>query len=73
MSAVWQALPWVVSVVTIVSMQLAGRKDPRAWLVGLANQGLWLLLIWQTQAWGLLLLLVALVWTYTQNYRRWTA
>ena len=70
--AFWTALPIVVSLVTILSMQLAGRKDIRAWMFGIANQGLWLLLILHTKQWGLLILTVVLTVTYAQNYTRWS-
>jgi len=57
---VWQWLPFVLSGVTILAMWLAGRKDKRAWAIGLANQVLWLGFIWHTQSWGLLVLTGAL-------------
>lgn len=68
---VWQWLPFVLSGVTILAMWLAGRKDKRAWAIGLANQVLWLGFIWHTQSWGLLVLTGALIWIYSRNYLRW--
>lgn len=67
----WQWLPFVLSGITILAMWLAGRKDKRAWAVGLANQALWLAFIWHTQSWGLLVLTGALIWIYSRNYLRW--
>ena len=64
-------LPYALSLLTIVVMVLAGQKDKRAWLLGLANQALWLVFIWHTKSWGLLVLLAALVVVYSRNYLRW--
>jgi hypothetical protein len=69
---IWDVLPFILSAVTIIAMWLAGRKDRRAWSLGLANQVLWLVFIWHTESWGLLGLTVALTWIYSQNYRRWS-
>jgi hypothetical protein len=66
-----QLIPLATSVITIIGMWLAGNKDPRAWVLGLANQTLWLTFIVVFQAWGLLPLLVALVIVYSRNLRRW--
>jgi hypothetical protein len=66
-----ETLPFILSGVTILSMWLAGRKDKRAWALGLANQTLWLVFIWQTQSWGLLVLAGALICIYSRNYLRW--
>jgi hypothetical protein len=67
----WQWLPFVLSGVTILAMWLAGKKDKRAWAIGLANQVLWLAFIVHTQSWGLLVLTGALIWIYARNYLRW--
>lgn len=64
-------LSLVVSVVTLVGMWLLRRKDWRGWLVGLCNQSLWLVLIIQTHAWGLLLLTGALIYIYTRGLIEW--
>lgn len=66
-----QLIPLATSVVTLVGMWLAGNKDPRAWIVGLANQVLWLAFIVLFGAWGLLPLLVSLVVIYTRNLIKW--
>lgn len=59
------------SLVTLVGMWLVGRKDWRGWAVGLANQALWLWLIIDTKAWGLLILTVSLIVVYTRALIRW--
>lgn len=69
---VWHLLPFVLSVVTIVAMELAGRKDKRAWAIGLANQVLWVAFIVHTRSWGLLVLTGALIYVYGRNYLRWS-
>lgn len=65
-------LSLATSVTTITGMWLVGRKLASGWAVGLANQALWLALIMVTRAWGLLLLLVALVGIYSRNLWLWT-
>lgn len=59
------------SLMTLWGMWLVGRKNWRGWAIGLANQILWLALIIQTQAWGLLILTVALVWIYARALISW--
>jgi hypothetical protein len=59
------------SLVTLFGMWLVSRKDWRGWAVGLGNQALWLVLIIQTRAWGLLLLLVSLIYVYTKALISW--
>jgi hypothetical protein len=59
------------SLVTLLGMWLVARKDWRGWLVGLVNQLLWLWLIIDTGAWGLLILTVALSCIYTKALIDW--
>ena len=66
-------LPWVMSGVTIWMTLLAGDKHPRAWLVGLFNQALWLVWIISVEAWGLLPMNIALWAVYFRNHRKWRA
>jgi hypothetical protein len=63
----------VTSLVTLFGMWLVGRKDWRGWAIGLCNQVLWLWLIIDTRAWGLLILTVALVVIYTKALVSWRA
>jgi hypothetical protein len=64
-------LPYILSVLTIITMVWAGRKDKNAWLLGIANQALWFMFIVRTESWGLLVLMIALLWVYSKNYLRW--
>lgn len=66
------ALSLTTSVLTIVGMWLVGDNRASGWVVGLANQVLWLALIIDTRAWGLLVLLVFLVVIYARNLWLWT-
>lgn len=59
------------SVVTLLGMWLVARKDWRGWLIGLVNQLLWLWLIIDTKAWGLLILTVSLSAIYTKALLSW--
>jgi hypothetical protein len=67
------ALSLATSVVTMWSMKLAGDKSATAWLISLANQGLWAMFILVYQAWGLVPLNVALSVIYWRNWRAWRA
>lgn len=62
------ALPWVLSVITIWMTLLAGSMHPRAWLVGIGNQALWLVWIITTSTWGLLPMNLALAAAYWRNH-----
>jgi hypothetical protein len=64
-------LPWLLSAVTIWMTLLAGNKHPKAWLVGLCNQFLWLIWIVVASAWGLLPMNVALWIVYGRNHVKW--
>lgn len=65
-------LPWVLSVVSIYMTILAGNKARNAWLVGLANQALWLIWIVVTANWGLLPMNIAMWVVYTRNHFKWS-
>lgn len=64
-------LPWLLSALTIWMTLLAGNKHPRAWLIGLANQFLWLVWISVTASWGLLPMNLALWVVYSRNHLKW--
>lgn len=64
-------LSLATSIVTIIGFHLVAKKRWEGWAVGLANQALWLALILQTRAWGLLLLNGALVWIYSRALIGW--
>lgn len=64
-------LPWVLSAITIWMTHMAGSLHPKAWLVGMANQILWLVWIVAAQAWGLIPLNIALWVVYWRNHLKW--
>ncbi len=66
-------LPWLLSAITIYTMFLAGNKDGKTWLIGLANQLLWLIWIVLSGSWGLLPMNIALWVVYARNHFKWSA
>lgn len=66
---IWLQL--VISCITIWMTLMAGNKHPKAWLVGLLNQGLWITMIVWTEAWGLVPLCLAMCVVYYRNHRKW--
>jgi len=64
-------LPYLLSVITIYMTVLAGNKSKHAWLFGLGNQGLWLVWIISTGAWGLIPMNIALWIVYARNHFKW--
>ena len=64
-------LPWILSAITIYSMLLAGNKKKSAWAVGLVNQFLWLIWIYNSESWGLIPMNLALWVVYFRNYVKW--
>lgn len=71
MSEVKVYLPWLLSAITIWMTLLAGNKTRWAWLVGLANQSLWLTWIIASESWGLLPMTAALTFVYARNHFKW--
>lgn len=65
-------MPWLLSVITIWMTLAAGNKHRLAWLIGLANQALWLSWIVASSAWGLLPMNIALWIVYGRNHWKWT-
>lgn len=64
-------IPYILSAITIWMFLLAGNKTKWTWLVGLANQGLWLTWIIISSTWGLLPMNVALWIVYARNHLKW--
>lgn len=64
-------LPWLLSAITIWMTLAAGNKHKSAWLIGLANQALWLVWIIAAEAWGLIPLNAALWIVYARNHLKW--
>lgn len=65
-------LPWILSGLTILMTVLAGNRHPRAWMLGMINQVLWLAWILVMGAWGLLPMNLALWAVYLRNHLRWS-
>ena len=61
----------IVSILTILTMELVARKYWQGWVVGLVNQAVWFLLIYSRELWGLLPLAIWLTITYILALRRW--
>lgn len=80
-AGVWQlaAVAWrwlyrldtLTGALTLVAMYLVGLKSPWGWVVGLANQALWIALIRRRKLWGLAPLTLALIFLYSRNLRAW--
>jgi hypothetical protein len=64
---------YVLTVVGVTGLWLAGRKVWWAWFVGLGAQGLWLAYAISTHQWGFLVSAFAYGWVYARNGWRWTA
>lgn len=64
-------LPWLLSVITVVQVMMAGNKYKNAWLVSLGNQALWLLWIITSGIYGLLLMNVTLSFVSIRNHLLW--
>ncbi len=64
-------LPWLLSVITIYTMFIAGDRKSYTWLVGLGNQALWLTWIIVAGAWGLIPMNIALWVVYMRNHLKW--
>ena len=70
--AIRVGLPWLLSAITIWMTLMAGNKHPKAWLIGIGNQLLWLIWICVVGAWGLLPMNIALWVVYGRNHLKWS-
>jgi len=68
---IWQILPWIVSLITLTTMWMAGNKSPKAWLLGLFNQILWAIIIIHAELWGLLPTTIGITFIYIRNFYKW--
>lgn len=71
MAAILDYMPWLLSAITIWMTLMAGNKHPSAWLVGLGNQGLWLIWIVASASWGFIPMNIALWIVYARNHLKW--
>lgn len=64
-------LPYLLSLITIYQVYLAGNKAQHAWLVGLANQALWSTWIYLSANYGLFPMNIAMWILYFRNHVIW--
>jgi hypothetical protein len=65
-------MDWVISALTIVSMELIARKHWYGWGLGIFNQFLWCyVLVWDKQMYGLTPIPLILFWRYSVALLRW--
>lgn len=64
-------LPYLLSAITIWMTVLTGNLHRHTWLLGLANQALWLVWIVVSESWGFIPLNVALWYVYCRNHYKW--
>ena len=64
-------MTWVLSVLTIAVMWLAGSKRIEAWWISLGNQCLWLAWIVKSGNWGLLPMNLCMFVVAIRNLRAW--
>ena len=70
MSGWWWS--WLLTVVGVTGLWLAGRKVWWAWFVGLGAQVLWLAYAVATRQYGFLVSAVAYGWVYAKNGIAWS-
>lgn len=68
MDALWS---YVLTIVGVTGLYLAGRKVWWAWYIGLAAQGLWAAYAVTTRQWGFLVSAFAYGWVYLRNCLGW--
>lgn len=66
-------MTYILSIITIITMVLAGNKSRWAWVIGLGNQALWGFYIVHTGQWGLSLMTAAITIVYARNLAKWKA
>lgn len=64
-------MDWVTGTVTLLAMELIGRRMWQGWLVGFANQFLWAYLIYSRELYGLAPLTALLTWRYAVHLYNW--
>lgn len=69
--AITNHLPWLMSAVTIVAIELQGRKWPRSWSLSLVGQVFWFTWIAASRQWGFLPMAAVLSLQYARNHWRW--
>lgn len=62
---------WLLMVVGVTGMYLAGRRLWWGWLVGLGSEVLWLVYAIQTQQWGFIPFALIYAAVFIKNAREW--
>ena len=65
-------MDWLIAGITILSMELIGRKHWAGWAVGMVNQPIWLwFVVYDKQMYGLAIIPVVLFWRYSVALVKW--
>ena len=64
---------WLLTVVGVFGLYLAGRRSPWGWAVGIGAQVLWLAYAIATEQWGFIASCGAYGWVYAKNFLSWRA
>ena len=64
-------LPYLLSLITLYNMFLAGNKSKYTWIIWLINQALWLVWILLTESYWLLPMNIGLWVIYYRNHLKW--
>jgi hypothetical protein len=62
---------WILTILGLSGMWLAGRKIRAGWLLGVAGQMVWAAYAVATEQWGFLVAAAGFTWVYTCNWCRW--
>lgn len=62
---------WLLMVVGVTGMFLAGRRRWEGWAIGLVSELLWLLYAWDTKQWGFVPFALAYAAVYARNAISW--
>ena len=62
---------WVLTLVGVTGLFLAGSKRKAGWALGLGAQLLWVSYAIATEQWGFIASAFAYGWVYARNWLRW--
>lgn len=62
---------YILTIVGVLGLYLAGRKNMYGWAVGFGAQGLWIAYAIATSQWGFIFSALAYGTVYARNYLRW--
>lgn len=65
-------MDWIVFVITVVQFQLLAQEKWQGWVVALVNSGLWIILGYQQELYGLIALQLVLSCQFAFGLLRWT-